>query len=169
MFAQVPMLMSHCLRTALVALVLISGTGLGAQTFTTPNTRGTLPAANTRATQQPLGAATPLGTSAPMPAAAQSGGQAAALQQTLQTQSAKQDAARSLEAPDVPGPDAPTVRPASRLATPGQFQRFVQETTGQLLPLYGHDLFDTPLAYAADSALPAPRRLPPRAGRRSAT
>jgi protein involved in polysaccharide export with SLBB domain len=39
---------------------------------------------------------------------------------------------------------------------PNQFQRFVQETTGRLLPMYGADLFDAPQAYAADATLPAP-------------
>jgi len=39
---------------------------------------------------------------------------------------------------------------------PNQFQRFVQESTGKLLPLFGANLFDNPLAYAADSATAAP-------------
>ena len=39
---------------------------------------------------------------------------------------------------------------------PSQFQRFVQDSTGQLLPHFGSNLFENPLAYAADSAAPAP-------------
>ena len=39
---------------------------------------------------------------------------------------------------------------------PSQFQRFVQESTGKLLPVYGANLFDNPLAYAADSSVAAP-------------
>ncbi len=39
---------------------------------------------------------------------------------------------------------------------PSQFQRFVQESTGKLLPVFGANLFDSPLAYAADSATAAP-------------
>ena len=39
---------------------------------------------------------------------------------------------------------------------PSQFQRFVQESTGRLLPHFGAELFDNPQAYAADAAAPAP-------------
>jgi protein involved in polysaccharide export with SLBB domain len=39
---------------------------------------------------------------------------------------------------------------------PNQFQRFVQDSTGQLLPVFGSKLFDNPQAYAADNAAPAP-------------
>jgi protein involved in polysaccharide export with SLBB domain len=46
---------------------------------------------------------------------------------------------------------APSPRPQ-----PNQFQRFVQETTGRLLPVYGSELFAQAQAYSADSALPAP-------------
>lgn len=40
---------------------------------------------------------------------------------------------------------------------PTQFQRFVQESTGKMLPHFGASLFDNPLAYAADVAAPAPQ------------
>jgi protein involved in polysaccharide export with SLBB domain/predicted nucleotidyltransferase len=43
-----------------------------------------------------------------------------------------------------------------KVQAPSQFQRFVQESTGRLLPHFGADLFDNPLAYAADAAAPAP-------------
>jgi protein involved in polysaccharide export with SLBB domain len=45
---------------------------------------------------------------------------------------------------------------ASRPQAPSQFQRFVQESTGKLLPHFGSSLFENPMAYAADSAAPAP-------------
>jgi protein involved in polysaccharide export with SLBB domain len=37
-----------------------------------------------------------------------------------------------------------------------QFQRFVQESTGRLLPVFGRELFDGRQPYTADAALPAP-------------
>jgi protein involved in polysaccharide export with SLBB domain len=40
---------------------------------------------------------------------------------------------------------------------PTQFQRFVQESTGKMLPHFGVRLFDNPLAYAADVTAPAPQ------------
>ena len=58
--------------------------------------------------------------------------------------------------PEVPTPDAKLARPPQRVSGPNQFQRFVQESTGKLLPVYGHDLFDSPQAYAANTAVPAP-------------
>jgi protein involved in polysaccharide export with SLBB domain len=45
---------------------------------------------------------------------------------------------------------------APRLQQPSQFQKFVQESTGKLLPLFGASLFENPMAYAADAAAPAP-------------
>lgn len=45
---------------------------------------------------------------------------------------------------------------AAKIQVPSQFQRFVQEGTGVLLPLFGASLFENPGAYAADSAAPAP-------------
>ncbi|ALK87342.1 polysaccharide biosynthesis/export family protein [Limnohabitans sp. 63ED37-2] len=47
------------------------------------------------------------------------------------------------------------IRPA-KPQSPSQFQRFVQASTGKLLPHFGSNLFENPLAYAADSAAPAP-------------
>lgn len=42
------------------------------------------------------------------------------------------------------------------VAGPNQFQLFVQETTGRLLPTFGRDLFDSNQAFSADNALPVP-------------
>jgi protein involved in polysaccharide export with SLBB domain len=39
---------------------------------------------------------------------------------------------------------------------PSQFQKFVQESTGKLLPLFGTSLFENPMSYVADTAAPAP-------------
>ena len=73
-----------------------------------------------------------------------------------------------------PGLQAPTIPPrpdfgaqdaqrynlsplrALKPQTPSQFQKFVQESTGKLLPLFGASLFENPMAYAADAAAPAP-------------
>jgi len=59
-------------------------------------------------------------------------------------------------AQDPNAPDAVRAPLPSRITGPSQFQRFVQESTGRLLPVYGRDLFDAPQAYAANPALPAP-------------
>ena len=63
-----------------------------------------------------------------------------------------------VQRPEVVAIDAPRA-PAPRAAkpqAPSQFQRFVQEGTGKLLPNYGADLFENPQAYTADSAAAAP-------------
>ena len=39
---------------------------------------------------------------------------------------------------------------------PSQFQLFVREATGKLLPVYGRDLFENPQAYVPDGDAPAP-------------
>ena len=43
-----------------------------------------------------------------------------------------------------------------KVQPPSQFQKFVQEGTGKLLPLFGASLFENPMAYAVDAAAPAP-------------
>jgi polysaccharide export outer membrane protein len=62
--------------------------------------------------------------------------------------------------PDMGAADAQrnTLTPmrAPKPQSPSQFQRFVQESTGQMLPNFGAQLFDNPQAYAADAAAPAP-------------
>ena len=76
------------------------------------------------------------------------------LQEALQRQVLTQEIAKP--AADANGASDVRTQPAARVNAPSQFQRFVQETTGRLLPIYGQDLFDAPQAYAADSTLPAP-------------
>lgn len=51
---------------------------------------------------------------------------------------------------------SPHVRPTMRTALPSQFQHFVQEATGRLLPVYGSELFELSQTYAPDATLPAP-------------
>jgi protein involved in polysaccharide export with SLBB domain len=45
---------------------------------------------------------------------------------------------------------------APKLQQPSQFQKFVQESTGKLFPVFGASLFENPMAYVADTAAPAP-------------
>ncbi|MDR3368594.1 SLBB domain-containing protein [Rhodoferax sp.] len=80
------------------------------------------------------------------------------LQNGQQLNTLQQDAtnAANKAGPDAPTPDATMARPPQRVSGPNQFQRFVQESTGKLLPIYGHDLFDSPQAYAANTNAPAP-------------
>ena len=90
-------------------------------------------------------------------AGAQPGLQQPGLQQLgLQQPGLQQPAAR----PDFGAQDAQRnpLSPlrAPKVATPSQFQKFVQESTGKLLPLFGASLFENPMAYAADTAAPAP-------------
>jgi protein involved in polysaccharide export with SLBB domain len=62
--------------------------------------------------------------------------------------------------PDLGALDAPrsalTPLLAPKPQAPNQFQRFIQESTGRMLPHFGANLFDNPMAYAADTAAPAP-------------
>lgn len=75
---------------------------------------------------------------------------------TLLLNQAQQAAASAAAEADAPAADAAPARSLQRVSGPSQFQRFVQETTGQLLPVYGRDLFDSPQAYAANTNVPAP-------------
>ena len=60
-----------------------------------------------------------------------------------------------------PGQDDADLPPSRQRAIvrpepPTQFQRFVQEATGRLLPHFGSQLFDTAPGFAADAGLPVP-------------
>ena len=81
-------------------------------------------------------------------------GRADTVKAALQQQATAQETAKA--GADTVNPEATRVRATTRNAGPSQFQRFVQESTGRLLPVFGRDLFDTPQAYAADSAAPPP-------------
>ena len=76
------------------------------------------------------------------------------MQMANQLQPGAQNAAKAAQDPFAP--DAQRQNASKRPPKPSQFQRFVQESTGRLLPIYGHDLFDSPQAYTANNALPAP-------------
>ncbi len=58
------------------------------------------------------------------------------------------------QAGNVGGPSGRQVERAPE--APLQFQTFVQQATGLMLPIYGQDLFSQPDAYRADAASPAP-------------
>ena len=127
----------HCLRIALAGLGLVLSAGLQAQTAVSAVTATTASTGGTTATTTDAAAGAPV-----------------AQQQELQLQSALQNTAKS--GSEAASPEATRVRPPTRAAGPSQFQRFVQETTGRLLPIYGRDLFDSPQAYAPDTTLPPP-------------
>ena len=57
-----------------------------------------------------------------------------------------QDAQNNIRSPFIP----------PKPQVPSQFQRFVQESTGKWLPLFGASLFEIPMAYAPEAAAPAP-------------
>ena len=60
-----------------------------------------------------------------------------------------------LGAAEAPSSDLTNLK-APKPQAPNQFQRFIQESTGRMLPHFGANLFDNPRAYAADAAAPAP-------------
>ena len=53
-------------------------------------------------------------------------------------------------------PLTPAPARAGKPQAASQFQRFVQENTGRLLPNFGAELFDNPQTYATDASAPAP-------------
>ena len=134
------------LRATLAAVLLILSLGVTAQTAVTAAGGGAATTGTSAANATGSAGST-------TDAAATAIGRAAALQQALQQQNGAADAAKS---PADAAADAARVRPPVRMAGPNQFQAFVQEATGRLLPMYGSDLFNRPQAYAADNALPAP-------------
>ncbi len=97
-----------------------------------------------------------IGTSAVEASSALGAARSGPQQQGTQQPQAAQAAKSGKTGPDANSVDAQRIQPPFRTSGPSQFQRFVQESTGRLLPMYGRDLFDAPQAYAADSALPAP-------------
>ena len=61
----------------------------------------------------------------------------------------------------LPGPEETSrvpvrARGLARPELPTQFQQFVQDATGRLLPHFGSQLFDTPPTFATDGGLPVP-------------
>ncbi|MDI1245446.1 MAG: polysaccharide biosynthesis/export family protein, partial [Rhodoferax sp.] len=122
---------------AVAALALAFGTSLQAQTatvVTSPGSvnTGSLNASTTAASEGPTG--NPL----------------------LRDRAPQANANADSPATDAPAPDFVPTRAVQRIVVPNQFQRFVQESTGRLLPVFGRDLFDSPQAYAANTNVPAP-------------
>lgn len=68
------------------------------------------------------------------------------------SQTAVQSGNRSLLDAMTPKAEATVNRPDA----PNQFQKFVLEATGRLLPIYGRDFFSTGGTYGANNALPVP-------------
>ncbi len=143
---------SLCLRATLAALLVALSAGAQAQTAAPAAAFGS-GSGYSSGTSAPGAAPAPAAAAAAAPATPTTD-QAAATQAAAQQQATAQDAAKP--GADAAGPEATRVRPPARVSGPSQFQRFVQETTGRLLPMYGRALFDAPQAYAVDSALPAP-------------
>ncbi len=145
---QSPMLKSFskslCRRAVLATLSVSLSVGLQAQTPATATFFGS----SFSTTAPTAGAAAPIPLMAPF-------GPTDNLQQIMQQMNQLQDNTIKLGT-DATGPDAERTRPPARVAVPSQFQRFVHESTGHWLPMYGRDLFDAPQAYAADRDLPAP-------------
>jgi protein involved in polysaccharide export with SLBB domain len=136
------------LRAVLATLTVSLSVGLQAQTPATATGFGSSFSASAPTAGAAAAPATPMSTLGPV----------GNLQQT--TQQINQQQGTTPEAgklgADANGPRDTRAQPIARASAPSQFQRFVQETTGRLLPMYGRDLFEAPQAYAVDSALPAP-------------
>ncbi|WP_296529771.1 SLBB domain-containing protein [Rhodoferax sp.] len=135
------MLKSIFKASALALLVISFNTSLQAQTAVTAVAGG-------------AGATSALTAAPAATALAPSASAAGSAQMATQLQSEAQSAAKSAQ--DAPSADAVQKAAPARVAGPSQFQRFVQESTGRLLPMYGRDLFDAPQAYGVNNALPAP-------------
>lgn len=131
-----PSLKSACQRAVLAGLGLVLSAGLQAQTVLPAMGSGMAPAGAVAAP------AVVNPTDATMPTAAK----AAQTAPDMDMRERERERERTLSA----------VRKPVREAAPSQFQRFVQASTGRLLPMFGHDLFETPQAYAVDAALPPP-------------
>jgi protein involved in polysaccharide export with SLBB domain len=70
--------------------------------------------------------------------------------QSTALEATKAGASASLDTPKANAPVAP------KAPQPSQFQRFVQKSTGRMLPVFGSELFEGAPSYTADAALPAP-------------
>ncbi len=137
-----------CLRALLATLSVSLSVGLQAQTAATATGFSSSFSATAPTAGEAAAPATPMSilwTTGNLPL----------IPQPINQQQGTAPEATKLDA-DATGPDAARARPPARVAVPSQFQRFVQESTGHLLPMYGRDLFEAPQAYAADRALPAP-------------
>jgi len=75
---------------------------------------------------------------------------------TLLFNAARQAAPDSASKADTTVADTAPARSVQRVAGPNQFQRFVAESTGRVLPVYGSELFSNPQNFATNTAVPAP-------------
>ena len=73
----------------------------------------------------------------------------------LNTPAAKLAAQTNADAPDLKDTQPAKQQPL-KPQTPSQFQRFVQESTGRLLPIFGTELFSNSQVNTPDTSLPAP-------------
>lgn len=133
------------LRSTIAALALVMATGLQAQTSSSAFVASA--AATTGLPSTPSSTAIPGLTSST--AKIMTGPQEA----TSPSATSSPESAKSSS--ETSAADANRVRPPPRASEPSQFQRFVQQSTGRLLPMYGHDLFNSP-NYTAASTPPAP-------------
>ena len=141
----------NSLGKATLALVLVCSFSHGVQAQTSVSTGG---AVGTSSTGTTVG----LDAGSVSPGAAPTGPNANSLllSNTLQNNIAQQAAAKAASKNGSDAPADTATRPPVRTSGPNQFQRFVQETTGRFLPVYGSDLFNSPQAYATNTAAPAP-------------
>ena len=137
---------STYLRATLLALAMAASATLHAQTTASTLGGGTQQdAATSKATNNANAVASP---QTPLAASMDRPGM------PKMSESDAPDAAKLDEEANQAG--ATRARRASPVAVSNQFQRFVQESTGRLLPVYGQDLFKDRESYKADRALPAP-------------
>ena len=134
------------IRRSLLLVVISTTLAAHSQTGTTfTGTSAALGSSTTQAPAQSTGNSTlglPSALSTPPPAA-------------VKAQTSLSDGGKTTTDAGAPGA-SPRALPPMRAAALSQFQRFVQEATGNLLPVYGSELFGQSQAYAADSTLPAP-------------
>ena len=145
------MMKPSCLRTVLAVLVVSLSCSLQAQTAAVVIGSG---GASTTTATGGFGAA-PANGAAGMVSTDSSAGNTPMNNAGRVNMPQQNSPARSAEQ-DADAKPSTAKRPAVRPLVPSQFQRFVQESTGRLLPMYGRELFDAPQAYAADTSLPAP-------------
>ena len=82
--------------------------------------------------------------------------QAKAAQAKADQAKADQAKADQAKAPRSDQPEAPRPENTRAEEPPSQFQRFVQQATGRLLPIYGRQLFNAPASYAPISGAGVP-------------
>lgn len=131
----------YCLRATLLALAMTTGVALHAQTMPSSIEGNSATSAGSPRADAPL----------PLPQLTPAAGQSST---QIQTSPDSQDSVKTAEG--AAKNNEMQRRAAPRKPEPSQFQRFVQDSTGRMLPIYGHDLFDGRETFSANKALPAP-------------